>query len=121
MALIECYECKRQISSAASACVQCGAPVSAVQSAQPAAYVPPSRGNAAQPTVQVSPSSVFASEQPVPVRAVPIWLMIGIVILPPIFVWFLLRPGHTAKQRILGFGWLAVGIYGRLALMMTGS
>ena len=114
MALIECYECKHQISSAVSACIQCGAPMSALNTSAPAAHV-------AQPTVQMSSSSVFASEAPVPVRPVPVWLIIGIVILPPVFVWFLLRSGHTTKQRMLGFGWLVVGIYLRVVTMLVGN
>ena len=30
MALIECYECKRSISSQAAACIHCGAPMAAL-------------------------------------------------------------------------------------------
>jgi hypothetical protein len=37
---------------------------------------------------------------------VSLLLIIGIVILPVIFVWFLLRQGYSTTTRILGFGWL---------------
>lgn len=41
-------------------------------------------------------------------RKVSIPLCIGIVVMPYIFAWFLLRKGHSQQSRILGFGWLAV-------------
>lgn len=31
-----------------------------------------------------------------------------VFLLPMVFVWFLLRNGHSAKQRLFGFGWLAL-------------
>jgi hypothetical protein len=31
----------------------------------------------------------------------------GIFILPIIFVWFLLRDGHSLRSRVIGFCWLA--------------
>src|SRR6185312_6515157 len=40
------------------------------------------------------------------VRKVGIGLALGIVILPIVFVWFLLRQGHSVRARVLGFGWL---------------
>lgn len=36
------------------------------------------------------------------------WLKIMVFLLPMVFVWFLLRSGHSAKQRLFGFGWLAL-------------
>ncbi len=35
-------------------------------------------------------------------------LGLGIFFLPVIFVWFLLRDGHTKRARIIGFVWLAL-------------
>ncbi|MGF6130822.1 hypothetical protein QF019_006063 [Pseudomonas frederiksbergensis] len=42
------------------------------------------------------------------VRPVEGWLKIMAFLLPPFFVWFLLRPGHSLQQRVIGFGWLAL-------------
>ena len=36
------------------------------------------------------------------------WLKIMVFLLPAFFVWFLLRNGHSSKQRLLGFGWLGL-------------
>lgn len=44
------------------------------------------------------------------VRPVELWLKLMIFFLPPFFVWFLLRRGHTLGQRLLGFGWLGLMI-----------
>jgi len=33
-----------------------------------------------------------------------------VFLLPPFFVWFLLRPGHSLQQRLIGFGWLGLMI-----------
>ncbi|MDN3223672.1 hypothetical protein [Pseudomonas nunensis] len=41
-------------------------------------------------------------------RPVEGWLKIMAFLLPPFFVWFLLRPGHSLQQRLIGFGWLAL-------------
>jgi hypothetical protein len=41
-------------------------------------------------------------------RPVEGWLKIMVFLLPMVFVWFLLRNGHSAKQRLFGFGWLAL-------------
>jgi hypothetical protein len=35
-------------------------------------------------------------------------LLIGIVLLSPIFAWFTLRKGYSANQRFLAFGWLVI-------------
>lgn len=43
-------------------------------------------------------------------RPVELWLKLMIFFLPPFFVWFLLRRGHSVGQRLLGFGWLALMI-----------
>lgn len=41
-------------------------------------------------------------------RPVENWLKIMVFMIPWVFVWFLLRPGHSGKQRLFGFGWLAL-------------
>jgi hypothetical protein len=41
-------------------------------------------------------------------RPVEGWLKIMVFLLPAFFVWFLLRSGHSSKQRLLGFGWLGL-------------
>ncbi|MCP1486766.1 hypothetical protein J3D48_003079 [Pseudomonas fluorescens] len=150
MALIECYECKRSISSEASACIHCGAPMAeqivrahaqTVAAAEPApapakpstisfgslprnkavpeAAAPP----APEPLPKVMPAAAGRRrrqpvEQPAPAfqaqtnadgsRPVEGWLKIMIFLLPMVFVWFLLRNGHSMKQRFFGFGWLAL-------------
>ncbi|MFJ7798004.1 hypothetical protein [Pseudomonas sp. NPDC096950] len=43
-------------------------------------------------------------------RPVEGWLKIMAFLLPAFFVWFLLRPGHSLQQRLIGFGWLALWI-----------
>lgn len=43
-----------------------------------------------------------------PQRKVGILFFIGILFIPIIFSWFLLRKGHTTLARILGFGWLLI-------------
>lgn len=52
--------------------------------------------------------STFTPAVAPPQRKVGILLFIGILFLPIIFVWFLLRKGHTTLARVLGFGWLLV-------------
>lgn len=44
-----------------------------------------------------------------PTRRVSFPLGLGIFFVPVIFVWFLLRKGHTTASRVLGFGWLGFG------------
>ncbi|MDR9864848.1 MULTISPECIES: hypothetical protein [Pseudomonas] len=139
MALIECYECKRSISSEAQACIHCGAPMAEHQAhaqAQPAAApastisfgsLPRNRAvpeavisPAAQPLPKVMPAAAGRRRRQQAAQAVepqinpdgsrPVegWLKIMVFLLPMVFVWFLLRNGHSAKQRFFGFGWLAL-------------
>ncbi len=141
MALIECYECKRSISSEASACIHCGAPMAEqpthAQAQTAAAPVQPSTisfgslprnqavpeafvPSAPEPLPKVMPAAAGRrrrqqAEQTVapPInedgsRPVESWLKIMVFLLPMVFVWFLLRSGHSAKQRFFGFGWLAL-------------
>lgn len=124
MALIECFECKQCISSTAPACIHCGAPAGAMQAtASTAAPVqaPLSFGRlpADQNVARVSPAAFGRRrktdrETPAPVvdgpRPVELWLKLMIFFLPPFFVWFLLRRGHSNLQRLIGFGWLGLMI-----------
>jgi hypothetical protein len=48
------------------------------------------------------------TEQPKAARTVSLPLIVGIVILPIIFAWFLIRPGYSKLARSVAFGWLAV-------------
>lgn len=143
MALIECYECKRSISSEALVCIHCGAPMAehaAMQTQSTAAPVQAAtisfgslpRNNAvpeavappvSEPLPKVMPAAAGrrrrqqaaeqAREEQQPLnpdgsRPVEGWLKIMVFLLPAFFVWFLLRNGHSSKQRLLGFGWLGL-------------
>ena len=126
MALIECYECKQRISSTAPACIHCGAPAEAVQATTSTAApveAPLSFGRlpSNESVPRVTPAAFgrkrkteAQAEVPAPVldgtRPVELWLKLMIFFLPPFFVWFLLRRGHSLGQRLLGFGWLALMI-----------
>lgn len=86
MALINCIECDRMASDQAAACPHCGAPI--------AGYVAP---------VQVTPSVSVN-------RNVGFGLGLGILLVPLVFVWFLLRQGYSATSRAIGFAWLALAL-----------
>lgn len=59
--------------------------------------------------------------QPQPSRKVSVLLGIGIFLLPIIFVWFLLRAGHSTLSRVVGFGWLILSIFIGVAAQGGGS
>ena len=86
MALINCSECDRMASDQAAACPHCGAPF-AKQTA----------------TVQMQPAQAIS-------RSVDFWLGVGILLFPVVFVWFLLRQGHSTTSRVIGFVWLALAL-----------
>jgi hypothetical protein len=126
MALIECYECKQSISTTAPACIHCGAPAVTVQAATSTAapvQTPLSFGRlpSNESVPRVTPAA-FGRKRKTEVQAqvtapalsgprpVALWLKLMIFFLPPFFVWFLLRPGHSLRQRLIGFGWLALMI-----------
>lgn len=88
MALINCEECDRMASDQAAACPHCGAP------------------NAKQPAPAQAQFSAPIS------RSVGFWLGVGILLFPIIFVWFLLRQGHSTTSRVIGFAWLALILFG---------
>lgn len=85
MALIACNECSREISDTAHACPGCGAPVTS-------------------PKGGYRPTQSHQEPQRIP--SLPLFL--GNVVLPFVFVWFLLRKGYSTRARVIGFGWLAV-------------
>ncbi len=84
MALINCSECDRMASDQAAACPHCGAPIAKQTAA-----------------VQIPPAQAIS-------RNVGFWLGVGIFLFPVIFVWFLLRQGHSTTSRVIGFVWLAL-------------
>lgn len=43
-------------------------------------------------------------------RSVGFLLGLGVLFIPIVFAWFLLRKGHSTLARVLGFAWLAVGV-----------
>lgn len=88
MALIHCAECDRMASDQAAACPHCGAPI--------AEQLLPSNKGAKQPAS----------------RRVGFALGVGIFFVPVVFVWFLLRQGHSVASRVVGFAWLAVFLVG---------
>ena len=84
MALIACHECGNQVSTTAQACPQCGGEIKAQRvSPHPRAPVPSHRN-------------------------VSIPLIIGIILMPYVFAWLLLRDGYSKQSRITGLGWLAL-------------
>ena len=88
MALINCSECDRMASDQAVACPHCGAPIAEQ-------LLPANKG------VKQSAS-----------RSVGFVLGVGIFFVPVVFVWFLLRQGHSVASRVIGFAWLAVFLVG---------
>ncbi|WP_332879859.1 OB-fold protein [Pseudomonas monteilii] len=71
-------------SDQAAACPHCGAPIAKQTAA-----------------VQIPPAQAIS-------RNVGFWLGVGIFLFPVIFVWFLLRQGHSTTSRVIGFAWLAL-------------
>lgn len=88
MALIACNECSREISDTAHACPGCGAPMK-----------PSSRATSTK-----QPQQRYE-------RMVSLPIFLGIVVFPLIFVWFLLRKGHTTQSRVMGFAWLVIHFF----------
>ncbi len=88
MALINCIECNRTVSDQAEACPNCGAPIAR-------------RG-----------AEILVAPQPATSRSVDFWLGLGIFLFPLVFVWFLLREGHSTTSRVIGFAWLGLMVIG---------
>lgn len=85
MALLQCFECKNPVSSTAAACPSCGAPVQ-----------------------QQAPTVAAAAPQ----RTMGFWMIIGVLFMPYIFAWFLLRKGYPRTARVIGFSWMVVCLLG---------
>lgn len=85
MPLIQCPDCKKDISDIAPSCPHCGRP------------------NAAAEIVQPSIAPLPAGP-----RKVSIPLMVGIILIPFISSWLTLRNGYSTKARAISFGWLAL-------------
>ena len=96
MALINCKECNKEISDSATACPNCGAPTQAL-----AQRAPSGSGKVKFTSKQESNNGEK--------RHVGFLLGLGIVFFPIIFVWFLLRKGHSTTSRIIGFGYFIIG------------
>ncbi|WP_213940016.1 hypothetical protein [Pseudomonas sp. dw_612] len=137
MALTECFECKQSISSETNSCIHCGASVTTGR-AVPSRAAPISFGHRprdkqvpevstlepapeVEPTLGIPPAPVSRhrrrgapANEPATnawadtARPVEGWLKIMAFLLPAFFVWFLLRPGHSLQQRLIGFGWLGL-------------
>ena len=43
-------------------------------------------------------------------RKVSILLIVGIVLIPIVFAWFLLRKGYSSTAKLIGFGWLILSV-----------
>ena len=43
-------------------------------------------------------------------KKLPVWLIIGIVLVPLVFAWFTLRQGYSRKARTVSFAWLVVSL-----------
>ena len=88
MALMNCAECDRMASDQAAACPHCGAPIAE----------------------QLLPANKEGKQTAS--RSVGFALGMGIFLVPVVFVWFLLRQGHSVASRVVGFAWLAFFLVG---------
>ena len=43
-------------------------------------------------------------------KKLPVWLIIGIILIPIIFAWFTLKQGYSKTARIISFAWMVFGI-----------
>lgn len=66
--------------------------------------------------VETRPATPKEVKAPKPImrgpRSVGGLLMAGVVVLPVVFFWFLLRSGHTGRDRLLGVVWLVIWCIG---------
>lgn len=60
------------------------------------------------PTPVIEAGSGIGNDPP---REVSVLLALGILFLPWLFSWFLLRPGYSGTARTVGFSWLALVVY----------
>ncbi|WP_299495431.1 hypothetical protein [uncultured Shewanella sp.] len=85
MALIQCSQCQQLISKDISACPLCG-----------------------HPNEQQTQSPVINSEN---TRKISWPLLLGIIFIPYIFTWFILRKGYRITSQAIALGWLAFMLY----------
>lgn len=97
MALINCSECNKEISESAHACPNCGVPLT--------------KGKIQFKNTQ---QSNYREK-----RQVSFLLGVGIFFFPIIFVWFLLRKGHSILARVIGFGYVIVSIVVSLVMSVA--
>lgn len=83
VALINCYECGKEVSDTAATCPHCGAPIRK-------SYTPE-----------------FVDEE----RQVSPLLFVGIIVLPIIFIWVLFKKGYSVKSRIWGVGYVVLSFW----------
>lgn len=86
MPLIQCPDCKKEISDAAPSCPNCGRP------------------NVVDMTKQHT--SQLISEP----RKVSIPLIVGIIMIPFISSWFTLRKGYSTTARVVSLSWMVLAI-----------
>jgi hypothetical protein len=92
-----CDKCGREFPEGREDCPRCGSRVSTQKD---------SVGREHE-GVQSQPAAASISNR---ARNVGIGLIIGIIFLPFIFVWFLLRNGYSKMARIISFAWLVIVI-----------
>lgn len=106
MALVSCLECNKEISESAPACPNCGAPKNGF---------PQQSGTEYNKVRFANNKDTYYKEK----RHVGFLLGLGILFFPIIFVWFLLRKGHSTIARIIGFSYFFVGILFSILVFMA--
>lgn len=86
MPLVQCPDCKKEISDAAPNCPNCGRP------------------NVVDKTKQHTSPPISSP------RKVSIPLIVGIIIIPFISSWFTLRKGYSTTARVISLGWMVLAI-----------
>lgn len=87
MPLIQCPDCKKDISDSAPSCPHCGRPNSVADTAKPII------------------SQALSSH-----RKVSIPLIVGIIMIPFIASWFTLRKGYSTTARAVSLGWMVLAL-----------
>lgn len=105
---VDCPYCAEKILAKASYCKHCGKQVrhiskDSIESSMSAAsevdkYTSSSNKSTQNTTISGAPKIS---------REVSLLLILGILFVPYIFVWFLLKSGYSNQARLIGFGWLA--------------
>lgn len=67
----------------------------------------------------MNPGNQTNETEPPASRRVSIGLVIGIVLAPFIFVWFLLREGYSTTARVAAFGWMGFLLLLQVAVQMN--